>query len=104
MIQDRDHELCQNHLDRLILGAPTASDLIWATIRLKSRALFDLHNQVIRPRDPETRTMAAQRTIARRQRQLIMQPVADALSGRAVVRRQTFNIFPDQAHTCQKEQ
>lgn len=103
MIQDRDHQLCEHHLDSLILGVFTESDFTWATIRLKSRALLDLYNQVVRVRELETYTIAAQRTLAKRQRQFIMQPVADSLSGRTVERRQTFDMLPDQAHTCQKE-
>jgi hypothetical protein len=47
--------------------------------------------------------MAARRTLTKRQRQLIMQPVADSLSGRTVEQVQTFDMLPDQARTCQKE-
>lgn len=104
MIQDRDHELCEHHLDSLALGAPTVSGVAGAAIRLKSRALFDPYNRVIRAHKPETPTIAApQRTLAKRQRQSVTQPMADSLSGRTVERRQAFNTLTDQADTCQKE-
>lgn len=47
--------------------------------------------------------MAAQRILTKHQRQLIMQPVTDSLSGRTAEQQQTFAMLPDQAHTCQKE-
>ena len=103
MIQDRDHQLCEHHLDSLILRAFTESGFTWATIRLKSRALFHLHNQVVRVRESETYTMAAQRRLAKHRRQFIMQPMADSLSSRTLEQLQTFDMPSDKAHTCQKE-
>jgi hypothetical protein len=103
MIQDRDHQLCEQHFSSLI-PRRARMGLHLSNTQAEICAVTLPHNRVAAACKSETSPMAAQRTLAKRQRQFIMQPVADSLSGRTVEQRQTFCMLSDKAHTCQKEQ
>jgi hypothetical protein len=91
MIQNRDHQLCEQYLDRLM---PSSLQNL-TSLGQQSGAWLGLNDQVVVGCDWEKHAMAVRRTLTRRQRQLIMQPVADSLSGGPMDQLRTFDVLPD---------
>lgn len=63
-----------------------------------------LHDRLAAACKSDTSRMAAQRTLTKCQRHIVIRSGGDSPLSRTVERRQTLYMLSNKAHTCQKEQ